>query len=146
MHRHFFIAYGTRKAAGLKAFRQVEFDALRGHEKLRAGAKQVNRETRTGQNELFGSDFESNATFQSVVDQTFDTAKNWTLAFLQDRGSPIQFGVLLIKIMEQFMLRETNVKDLCVELANEGKILNTWKIAGKLKPVDSSRIELGAVN
>jgi three-Cys-motif partner protein len=144
--QHFFIAYGTRKAAGRKAFRQVEFDALRGHKKLRVRAKQLNRETRTGQNELFGPDFESNATFQSVVDQTFDTAKNWTLAFLQDRGSPIQFGVLLINIMEQFMLRETNVKDLCVELANEGRILNTWRVSGKLKPVDSSRIELGAAH
>ncbi|SDS84542.1 hypothetical protein SAMN05444158_3427 [Bradyrhizobium canariense] len=43
------------------------------------------------------------------------------------------------------MFRETNVKDLCVELASEGKILNTWTSSGKKKPIDSSRIELCAM-
>ena len=32
---HFFIAYGTRNAAGLKAFRDIECKALRDHQKLR---------------------------------------------------------------------------------------------------------------
>ena len=30
---HFFLAYGTKDRAGLKAFRQTEYDALRGHAK-----------------------------------------------------------------------------------------------------------------
>jgi three-Cys-motif partner protein len=36
---HFFLAYGTKDRAGLKAFREIEFNALREHAKNRANAK-----------------------------------------------------------------------------------------------------------
>jgi hypothetical protein len=39
------------------------------------------------------------------------------------------------------MLRETNVKDMCVELAKEGKIENTWGIGGR-KPTDRTVVRL----
>jgi hypothetical protein len=38
-------------------------------------------------------------------------------------------------------LRETNVKDICVELAKTGKIENTWGI-GNRKPRDEDLIRL----
>ena len=41
------------------------------------------------------------------------------------------------------MLRETNVKDVCVKLAKEGKIENTWGASGR-KPTDHTVIELRA--
>jgi hypothetical protein len=34
-------------------------------------------------------------------------------------------------LLQGFMIRETNVKDLCVDLAREGKIQRTW---GPWKP------------
>jgi hypothetical protein len=39
------------------------------------------------------------------------------------------------------MLRETNVKDICVELAATGKIERTWG-GGNRKPSDDSLIKL----
>jgi hypothetical protein len=54
----------------------------------------------------------------------------------------IHFGVLLLNVLELFALRETNVKDVCVELANDGLIENTWKSASKKKPYDGSPITL----
>jgi hypothetical protein len=47
-------------------------------------------------------------------------------------------------VLEQFMLRETDVKNICVDLANEGVIKVPWKLETpkKLKPHDRSLIEL----
>jgi three-Cys-motif partner protein len=50
---HFFLAYGTKDRAGLKAFREIEFDALREHAKNRANAKERKREAQTQMADLF---------------------------------------------------------------------------------------------
>jgi hypothetical protein len=39
------------------------------------------------------------------------------------------------------MLRETNVKDLCVDLAKVGQVENTWG-GGNRKPTDDNVIRL----
>jgi hypothetical protein len=41
------------------------------------------------------------------------------------------------------MLRETNVKDVCVELAKRGKIENSWGAGGR-KPTDHAVIKLAS--
>jgi three-Cys-motif partner protein len=139
---HFCIAYGTRASAGLKAFREVEASALKGHQQLRAKAKQVKRETRTGQNELFNTDLIPDNSFEEIVQENSQLARNWIVARLEGRRTSIQFGVLLLNVLELFALRETNVKDVCVQLAHDGLIENTWKPAGKNKPYDGSPIML----
>jgi three-Cys-motif partner protein len=139
---HFCIAYGTRASAGLKAFREVESSALRGHQHLRERAKQVKRETRTGQNELFNADLIPDNSFDEIVQENSQLARNWIVTRLEGRRTSIQFGVLLLNVLELFALRETNVKDVCVQLANDGLVENTWKPAGKNKPYDGSPIML----
>jgi hypothetical protein len=139
---HFCIAYGTRASAGLKAFREVEASALKGHQHLRAKAKQVKRETRTRQNELFNTDLIPDNSFDEIVQENSQLARNWIITQLEGRRTSIQFGVLLLNVLELFALRETNVKDVCVQLANNGLIENTWKPAGKNKPYDGSPIML----
>ena len=57
---------------------------------------------------------------------------------------PQRFSKLADTLLEAFVLRETNVKDLCVNLARDGKIERTWG-DGNRKPSDESRIELRAV-
>ena len=42
------------------------------------------------------------------------------------------------------MLRETNVKDVCVELAKKGKVENTWRLGGRSKPTDRTVIKLAS--
>jgi hypothetical protein len=139
---HFCIAYGTRASAGLKAFREVEASALKGHQHLRAKAKQVKRETRTKQNELFDADLIPDNSFDEIVQQNSQLASNWIVTQLERRRTSIQFGVLMLNVLELFALRETNVKDVCVQLADDGRIENTWKRAGKNKPYDGSPIML----
>jgi three-Cys-motif partner protein len=139
---HFCMAYGTRASAGLIAFREVEASALRGHQQLRAKAKQTKREIRTGQNELFRSDLIPETSFEQFVEENIQAAKKWILALLREKNKSIQFGVLVLQVMELFALRETNVKDACVQLANDGLIDNTWKPASKNKPFNGSPIAL----
>jgi three-Cys-motif partner protein len=139
---HFFLAYGTRKDAGLKAFREVEHVALRGHERLRAKAKQEKRQSRTGQNELFGPEESAEQSFEEIANANYESAKTWIVSFLEKRGHSIPFGVLILHVLELFVVRETDIKDICVELAKGGKIENTWKALGKKKPIDRCAIAL----
>jgi len=75
---HYSIAYGTRKPAGLIAFREVELTALRGHEKRRALARDNREVQRTGQGNLFDT---SALPTESVLDQLLASqrslAKTW---------------------------------------------------------------------
>ena len=50
---HFFLAYGTKSPDGLKAFRQIEYAALREYEKSRADVKERQREVRSNMADLF---------------------------------------------------------------------------------------------
>lgn len=141
---HFFIAYGTKSADGLKTFRQTEYDALRKHAKNRATAIERKRERRTNVVDMF-ADYEAEvkeATIDEIVADQKSLAKNQLLEVLTD-GSPIRFSSVVTALLEPFMLRETNVKDLCVELAKAGKIENTWG-NGNRKPQDESAIKLAS--
>ena len=53
----------------------------------------------------------------------------------------MKFENLVDNLLQTFMLRETNVKDICVQLANSGVIENTWG-TGRSKPKDDTPIKL----
>jgi three-Cys-motif partner protein len=142
---HFFIAYGTRNAAGLKAFREIEYKALRDHQRLRVQAKFVRKEEQTGQTDMFVSEtIASDTSVEVLVANHRSNAKSWINNELRRRRAPILFSSLTMLVLEQFMLRETDVKDICVELANENVIAASWKSEqpSKRKPNDSTKIEL----
>ena len=46
---------------------------------------------------------------------------------------------------EHFVLRETNIKDICLDLASEGLIQNTWG-PGRRKPTDDTLLTKSAVS
>jgi three-Cys-motif partner protein len=137
---HFFLAYGTKHRAGIAAFRQTEYDALRQHARNRANAKERKKEARTRTPDLFA---EAEAVVQEAnIDEL--VAEQKTLAtvhlrqLLSDHQSMTFAGVVDV-LLPMFVLRETNVKDVCVNLAKEGFIENTWG-GGNRKPVDSTII------
>jgi hypothetical protein len=66
-------------------------------------------------------------------------AADQLLAILQ--LGPLPFSKVVIRLLEAYMLRETNVKDICVELAATGKIEKTWG-GGNRKPSEESVIRL----
>jgi hypothetical protein len=139
---HFFLAYGTKDRAGLKAFRETEYKALREHARNRSVAMTRKRETKSGQIEFF-ADHEADMNAASIAELVYEQkllAKEFLAKMLSADG-PKRFSRVVDALLQAFMLRETNVKDLCSELAKEGKIRRTWG-AGNRKPADDSMIGL----
>ncbi len=139
---HFFIAYGTKSREGLKAFRDTEYAALRAHARKRADAKERRREERTKSSDLFaGMDADiQEASIDDIVSEQKALASDRLTTILAEKGvSP--FPAVVDALLQAFMLRETNVKDICCELARAGKIMNTWG-NGQHKPKDTTMIRL----
>lgn len=139
---HFFITYGTKSLEGLKVFRQTEYDVLRQHEKNRANAQERKRESQTGTTDLFAG-HQANVreeTIDEIVSEQMRFGSENLITILEADGAR-SFSSLLVPLLQAFMLRETNVKDICVELAKSGKIENTWG-GGNRKPRDEHIIKL----
>jgi hypothetical protein len=139
---HFFITYGTKSLEGLKVFRLTEYDALREHEKNRANSKERMREERSNTADLFAG-HQANVqeeTIDEIVEDQKVLASAGLMSSLKTSG-PCAFSSVLVKLLQAHMLRETNIKDICVDLAKAGKIENSWG-AGSRKPRDANMINL----
>jgi three-Cys-motif partner protein len=139
---YFFIAYGTKSPDGLKTFRQIEYDALRKHAKNRAHAMEQKREQRLNTADMFaGYQAEvQEATIDEIVSEQKSLASTRLIETLSQHG-PLKFFQVVAGLLQPFMLRETNVKDVCVDLAKIGKVENTWG-GGNRKPTDNHMIKL----
>ena len=139
---HFFITYGTKSPDGLKTFRQTEYEALREHVKNRANAKEKKREERSNTVDLFAGHQAQvqEATIDEIVDEQKALASADLIATLSLYG-PLNFSSVVAGLLQAYMLRETNVKDICVDLVKAGTIENTWG-GGNRKPHDENLIKL----
>jgi hypothetical protein len=139
---HFFIAYGSKSREGLKVFRETEYGALKINARDRADAKERKREIKSGSQDLFSgleADIQE-TTVDEIVDEQKILASADTLDILREFG-PLSFSGLWEMLLQAYMLRVTNVKDICVELAKIGKIETTWG-NGTRKPRDQDIIRL----
>jgi three-Cys-motif partner protein len=139
---HFFLVYGTKNRAGLIAFRETEYKALREHAKSRSAAMTRKREAEFGARDFLAEHdaAQKEASIDDIITEQKALAKQTLLAMLAHH-SPSRFGKVVEALLQAYMLRETNVKDICVELAHMGKIRNSWG-GGRNKPRDDSLIEL----
>jgi three-Cys-motif partner protein len=139
---HFFIAYGTKSRDGLKAFRETEYNVLKLNARDRADAKERKRESRSGSSDLFsGLDADiQETTIDEIVEEQKTLASQEVLNILREFG-PISFSGLWEIILQAYMLRVTNVKDICVDLAKTGAIEQPWG-GGTRKPRDQDAIRL----
>lgn len=137
---HFFIAYATKDRNGLKTYRQIEYDALKEHAKGRATAKERKREANTGTVDMFAAHHveAQGDSIDDIVAEQKDLAAAHILRLLGEFG-PMAFSKVVDILLQAHMLRETNVKDICVALAKDGKIQNTWG-GGNRKPTDDTLI------
>lgn len=138
---HFFITYGTKSVAGLKEFRKIEYDALREHGKNRANAKERTREQRSHTADLFAG-YQAAvqaASVNQIVREHKELASRELIAVLQQ--GDLTFSGVVARLLQSHMLRETNVKDICVDLALAGMVENTWG-GEKRKPSDGCLIKL----
>lgn len=139
---HFFIVYGTKSADGLKTFRQTEYDALRKHAKNRANAMERERQLKTNIADMF-ADHQAEvreATIDEIVSEQKSLAAARLVQALSQSGQ-LKFSRIVSGLLEAFMLRETNIKDICVDLAKANNIENTWG-GGNRKPRDDDMIIL----
>ncbi|MGY8664088.1 three-Cys-motif partner protein TcmP [Bradyrhizobium sp. UFLA05-109] len=104
---HFFIAYGTKSAEGLKTFRDIEYDALRRHAKDRANAIEARREERLNVADLFaGHRAElSEATVEEIVAEQKRLAAARILELLAQQGA-LKFSQVVPALLQPFMLRK----------------------------------------
>ena len=138
---HFFLTYGSKSREGLKAFRDTEYAALRQHARSRSDASDRKRSTKTGSDDLFSQHSAEvrEATIDRLVEEQKALAQERLVVELS-RG-PLKFARVVDGLLTAFMLRETNVKDICVALAKEAKIENSWSTVSR-KPTDTSIIRL----
>jgi hypothetical protein len=138
---HFFMAYGTKAYPGLKAFRDIEHKALRAHAVSRVSAKGRKQEAKSGLKDLF-SDHESQVR-EDAVDKVANADMQKAVPVILEmiaQNSSLKFRQIAARLMETFMLREPNVKDIIVKLAQDGEIENTWG-GGNRKPQEMDDIK-----
>ena len=114
----FSLIYGTKDKAGLKTYRETEYIALKKHAADRFDAKERKREEVSGSADLFygmGNAVQS-AGIDQLVSLQKEAARGYILTLLSD--GPKSFANVWPAVLQRFVLRETNVKDICVALFN----------------------------
>ena len=82
------------------------------------------------------------ATIDEIVNEQKGLASADLMAALRLEGR-LHFSDIVARLLQIYVLRETNVKDICVHLAKAGKIENTWG-EGNRKPRAESLIIIKA--
>jgi three-Cys-motif partner protein len=140
---HFSITYGTRSKHGLTTFRDIEYSALSKHEQNKQEVRAKEREAKTGQASLFDAAALPHASsLAHIVSAHYSYATQFIKEHLQFHEDPTTFGKLCTLVLPKFILRETNLKDICVQLADEGIIDASWEADKKKKPHDHHLIRL----
>lgn len=144
---HFCITYGTRHPKGLEVYRDVENRALRHHEFRRLESRLAKLEASSGQPNIFGAaDLDSSQNLDAECASEKKAASTWLELWLRERGAGAEFDEIWPLMLEMFMLRKTDAKDVCVELAGRGILEASWKLRGLRirKPDGKDTIKLSA--
>lgn len=140
---HFFLTYATKDKAGLATFRDTEYKALKQQAADRAAAMERKREAESGSADMFAGMDAAIRTegVDEFVSREKAEAEEYILGLLAENGGEMPFSAVWFAVLQDFVLRVPNVKDVCVALARAGKIQNTWG-KGNVKPKDETPIRL----
>lgn len=140
---HFFIVYGTKNPAGLKVSRDTEYGALKEHAKNRANAKERARTEKLGTGDLFaGVEAQvQEATFEEIIADQMALASEDLVTTITQFG-PVPFEQAVVNLQQAYMLRETNIKDICCALADKGVLEPNWMVGRRKKPQDDTILTL----
>lgn len=132
--QHFSIVYGSRSPEGLATYREIEYAAMKAHGLRRHEAKQAIREAVTGQTDIFAmAGLTPPPPIEAQVKAFRIAAKDWLLDELRRERRAFPFKAVWQAMIETFMLRKTDAKQVCAELAKEGLIENTWRVGASRK-------------
>lgn len=138
---HFALMIGTNSPTGISTFRSVERNALPFYERKRRQSIEANNPSRSAPL-LEGLDLPD--PFDIYLDEERRYAKEVLKRQLLARNKDILFGMVWLHVCAALPLTVPDVKNICVDLANEGFIENTWVSSGsrKRKPNDDHVIRL----
>jgi three-Cys-motif partner protein len=138
---HFFLTYGTKGDKGLETFRDTEFKALKQQAADRSAAKERKREEETRSPDMFAGLVSAMHVEQidDFVRAEKARAGDYILNVL--KGGQKTFRELWIAVLQLYVLRVTNVKDVCVALSRDKRIERTWPDSQR-KPADSDVIRV----
>jgi three-Cys-motif partner protein len=142
---HFFLTYATKNRRGLSTFRDTEYKALKQQAADRSAAKERQREEVSGSTDMFAG---IDAAVQSERVDDFVNAEKvraTDFVFTMLADGPKSFLDVWVAVLQEFVLRVTNVKDICCSLARAGTIDNSWG-GGNRKPKDTDVINLKSRN
>lgn len=135
----FFLAYGTHSFHGVRTFRDIEHTALRNY-----GQKRANKRARKENEPSLFSEAELPAAnpFYEKLDKALEDAKEHLLEVVLAKRPRLKFLQVCEDLMVRFPVKQTQVKDICVELASEGIVEDTWSVVGRRKPSDYDIVRL----
>lgn len=120
---YFYLVYGTRHFKGLVEFREIERKAAEQQERVRLAAKQVSREARSGQAELF------NAAEVANVPASLEAERNMQrnlavkrLRALLSRDARVRYETALANLLELPLVCKSDVKRIVLDLRNAGEL------------------------
>lgn len=143
----FVLAYGTNKYAGLVEFRNSQAKAMKINAQDRLRAKD-SKKGDSRQESLFDDPKVLLSTSaKSEHERAFNVAKEFLIQRLSRvSAQSLPFEEIAAEIMEEFPLRETDVKQICIDLWQQGVLMNTWSPSGsrRRKPRDNDLVRLVA--
>lgn len=92
------------------------------------------------------TDLDSSRNFDAECASEKAAAATWLEQWLRERGAGSEFDEIWPLMLEMFMLRKTDAKDVCVELAGRDIVEASWKLRGSRirKPDGRDIIRLSA--
>lgn len=135
------LVFATRNKAGLEVFRDRQIKTLEKQESVRAEVQLTNKETLSGQSELFGS-FASMRPSQTggLLASELGAAKATILDSIPKAPESVQYSNLWPDILTKHIVRKTQVNKIVSELKRDGSIsVEPWKQRQRI-PRDTDRV------
>lgn len=128
---HFNLAFATYHPMGMETMRKAEFDALTEYDRARFTKK------RAPEDDLFeriGDRLAIRGPYQSIREMHVKRAGIDMLTVLADHPTGVQFGQLAALMQQKLYLKQTELKDVIVDLTSTGLIEPDWKRGRNRKP------------
>ena len=133
----FHLAFATNHPEGMNTMRHAEFKALSDFDRKRFNKKHPPK------NDLFesiGEKLEVRGPYIKIRENHLCCAKDVILKVLLENSNELNFRLLSALVQQDLCLLKTEIKDILVDLTNQGKISDSWKTGQKRKPGDDDLI------
>lgn len=128
---HFNLAFATNHPMGMETMRTAEFKALSDYDRARFNKKQPPEDDLF---ESIGEQLDVRGPYLRARESHLERAGDELLRLLAENPEGLKFDRLSALAQQDLYLRQTELKDILVELTTRGKISDDWKAGRKQKP------------